>query len=414
MTAITWHREAPTSPGASRPFWARFVHSRREDQRHAEKASRLAKRFIAAASNLDLGRHTESCAGLPGWQSLQVLHVTLGDVDDRLMVRLMPGQTAADVRAVAGELAETLGVHFVRVNLRAPGIVSVVLQRNDPLETPVERGLPLESVAHPVLFGRDDQGSDLRLSLADWSHTLVQGQTRSGKSRWLYGFLEQLSEAPDLLFAGSDITNLVLRPFEDHPRHGNLMATGSADIEAHAQVLEHLVKIMDDRIAAMPAHLDVFPCGTEDPYFLVLLEELPGLLKRAADEDARMKPKGTLHSRITSAYGRLLAEGAKAGFRLVIVMQRADANIIGGYEREQCPIRISFPVGSPAAVSMLHPSVSDEMAKWHCAGDAGRALLTMPRVPFLRFRSPHMDSYQDFREAVTAASPAEPDDPLNS
>lgn len=399
MSAITWHREAP-STGASRPFWTRFLHARRQDQVDAEKAYRLARRFIAAASNLGLGRHTESCAGMPGWSTVQVLHVTLGKVNDRMTVRLMPGQTVGDVRAVAGELAETLGVHRFWVTLRAPGIVLVELQRNDPLESRVDRGHPLRSITEPVLFGLDDRGRDLRLVLADWSHTLVQGQTRSGKSRWLYGLLEQVAQAPDLLITGSDITNLVLRPFECHPRHGNLMATGSRDISAHADVLEHLVKIMDDRIAAMPAHLDVFPCSVDDPWFLVLLEELPGLLKRASVEDAGMKPKGNLRDRITSAYGRLLAEGAKAGFRLLIVMQRADANIIGGYEREQCPIRISFPVGDPTAVGMLHPNVSDEMAQWHCAGDAGRALLTMPGVPYVRFRSPHMASYQDFRDAV--------------
>src|SRR5690606_39488588 len=79
-----------------------------------------------------------------------------------------------------------------------------------------------------------------------------------------------------------------------------------------------------------------------------------------------------LVGRIRSAYGRLMAEGAKVGFRVVIVMQRADASIIGGFERGQATFRITFPVLEPSSVQMLHPSCDTETAALH-ATEIGRA-----------------------------------------
>jgi hypothetical protein len=398
MTAVTWEREA--SPEASRPsLWER----RRRERRDAEHASWLVRRCLAAMANSGLARHTESCGGLPGMVTPQVRSVRLGTVD-RLLVQLMTGQTPAELREIAPNLAEAFGVRFVRVRRRSPGYVFLELHRTDPLDQVIALPDAAESATEPVLFGRTDDNRELRISLADQAHVLVQGQTRSGKSRFLYGLLSQVSDTSDVLICGSDITALVLRPFLGS-RHGHLIATGAGDIAAHADVLDELVTIMDDRIARIPADQDVYPCGPNDPYLVTLLEELPGLLRRAAQVDGRKN--GPLHARIQSAYGRLLAEGAKAGFRLIIVMQRADATIIGGYERAQCPLRISFAVDDRAAVRMLHPAASDELADYHCSAPAGRALVSMPGLPIGRFRSPEMGSYQEYVINVLEASAAE-------
>lgn len=124
-----------------------------------------------------------------------------------------------------------------------------------------------------------------------------------------------------------------------------------------------------------------------------VLEELPGLLRLAA----RQK---TLSDRIKVAYGRLVSEGAKAGFRLVLVAQRADATIIGGYERGQCPLKISFSTDDPAAVRMCHPAASDDLVDVHMSVAPGRALVSMPGLPVARLRAPEMASYQDYRTNV--------------
>jgi hypothetical protein len=414
MSTITWFREASATTGASWPFSRSWWRERRQDESDAARAQWLAQRFTVAVANLGLARHTESCAGLPGIATPVVRSVRLGDVE-RLLIEVMPGQTVATFRAESKGLAEALGCHHVRISRRGPGYVHVEVQRGDALDQSIT--LPGNGVRaiDPLLLGRLDDGKPLTATLADQAHILVQGQTRSGKSRFLYGLLSQVSDAPDVLICGSDISALVLRPFAG-TRHGQLIACGSADIDRHVEVLEELVDVMDDRISRIPPDEDVYPCGPEDPYLVTLIEELPGLLRRAGQADVKAPcVKGSVKraDRIKAAYGRLLAEGAKAGFRLVIVMQRADALIIGGYERAQCPLRISFAVDDRAAVKMLHPAASDDLAEWHCSALPGRALVSMPGLPIGRFRSPDMDSYRQYVTNVLA--PIEPaSDPISA
>lgn len=397
MTPITWFREASATTEASWPFSRSWWRDRRQDQDDAARALYLAKRFTVAVSNLGLSRHTESCAGLPGIATPVVRSVRVGDVE-RLLVEVLPGQTPAEYRAESKGIAEALGCHHVRIRRRGPGYIHVELQHRDALEESIS--LPGNGIraVDPLLLGRFDDGKPLTVRLSEQAHVLVQGQTRSGKSRFLYGLLSQISDAPDVLICGSDISALVLRPFAG-TRHGHLIACGSADVDRHVEVLEDLVDVMDERIAAIPPDQDVYLCGPNDPYLITVIEELPGLLRVAAQADVKapcVKGQPKRADRIKAAYGRLLAEGAKAGFRLVIVMQRADALIIGGYERAQCPLRISFAVDDRAAVRMLHPAASDDLAEWHCSALPGRALVSMPGLPVGRFRSPDMDSYRQY------------------
>jgi S-DNA-T family DNA segregation ATPase FtsK/SpoIIIE len=362
-----------------------------QDRQDAATASYLARKLIVTIANLGFGRDTESCAGLPGYALPTVLHVHLGETN-RITLRMMDGQLPSDYRAVSSNLAEAFGCHRVRVERRSYGRIVLVLQRVDYLTEPVQLPGPLAMADHELLVGMLDDGRNLVVRLSELAHILVQGQTRSGKSRFVYGLFSQLSEAEDVLICGSDITGLVLRPFAK-TRHGLLTAMGTKNPEAHADLLDELVSIMDDRIARMPDDLDVFPCTVDDPYMLTVLEELPGLLRVA---------RGTrgLADRIKDSYGRLVSEGAKAGFRLLVVMQRADANLIGGYERGQMPLKISFSVDDPAAVKMLHPTCSDDMAMVHIGSEPNRALVSMPGLPLGRFRAPEMASYQQYRANV--------------
>src|SRR5690606_29080902 len=183
-------------------------------------------------------------------------------------------------------------------------------------------------------------------------------------------------------------------------------ALGSHNIKAHKDVLAHLVQIMDERIDKIPDDDDKFPCAEADPRIVVVLEELPGLLRLAADVDGRQN--GPLANEIKAHFGRLLAESRKAGFRLVIISQRADADIIGGFERDQAPIRVSFPVLSASAVKMLHPACPDEQAEEHLYALPSYALISRPGLPVARMRSPQMGDYRTFRDAI-ARHRSEPD-----
>ena len=406
---ILWHRDEAScnSRGASSVF-ARFIARRRQFKRDELRASRLVERFAATAANVGLARDTESCAGIPGLAAPQVLYVSLADDVERITIRTLPGQLIREYRDRAAQLAEGLGVSSVSFHWRAHGTIIAELRRSNPLDVPLELPDVARGSAGSVLIGRLDDARPLVLDLAHSAHLLVQGQTRSGKSRWAYGYLSQLAGCPDVHISGSDVSGILLRPFQ-HTRHGDLLALGTADVHRHAQVLETLVERMDERLARIPDDADVLDATPADPYELVVVEELPGLIRAARAEDALHKgEKGRtpVEARIKAAYGRLLAEGAKVGFRLLIVMQRADADIIGGFERGQCTLRLSFSVADPSAVKMLHASASDELAHAHTVAAAARALVSGPGIPVAGLRAPEMGAYADFRANV--AETAEP------
>ncbi|OLM28244.1 hypothetical protein Ae717Ps2_6731c [Pseudonocardia sp. Ae717_Ps2] len=72
--------------------------------------------------------------------------------------------------------------------------------------------------------------------------------------------------------------------------------------------------------------------------------------------DSASTTKDPIGKRIRALIGRLLAEGAKAGYRLVLIVQRAEAAIVGAFERAMCSLRISFRTDNRASVELLHPA----------------------------------------------------------
>jgi hypothetical protein len=71
----------------------------------------------------------------------------------------------------------------------------------------------------------------------------------------------------------------------------------------------------------------------------------------------------------------------------VIIAQRFEASVIGGYEPEQCTIEISFRVGNATSIEMLHPAGRSE-AEQHATSPPGIALLSAPGIPLARVKSP--------------------------
>ena len=400
MPTITYET---TTRQANGSVLGRWLHRRRTDRQDVRKAHGIAARFLAAAAGLGLAEDTQSCAGTPGLRSPQLYHVILGADDVRIFVKMLPGQLLADYEEHSAALAEAMGGVSLTWKQRAHGYIVGTLRTRDPLagQVPLPTLVPAARVDR-VLIGLLDSGRSLTVRLDQIAHMIVQGATRSGKSRFIYGLLSQLAQCSDVRISGSDVTGLLLRPFVGS-RHDDL-ALGTRNIAEHAVVLERLVARMDDRIARIPDDVDVLPVDEHDPYEVVVLEELPGLIRAAEAVDALHKGDRKyvpLVGRIRSAYGRLMAEGAKVGFRVVIVMQRADASIIGGFERGQATFRITFPVLEPSSVQMLHPSCDTETAALHATEKAGIALVSGPGVPLARMRSPQMGDYASFRSNVS-------------
>ncbi len=88
--------------------------------------------------------------------------------------------------------------------------------------------------------------------------------------------------------------------------------------------------------------------------------------------------------------------------RVLILVQRAEANVVGAFERSNCALRISFGVDSPESVRLLHPAAPDPDD--HVNAPPGVALLSAPGVPLVRFRAGLVGDYAAYFRRVQAAT----------
>lgn len=367
-----------------------WMERRRADRLDELQAARLVQAWVATCYGAGLGADTSSAAGIGGVQVPQVVSVNLGE-PIRLMVRLRAGQLVSDLVKVADRLAVGLSVPRVRITPRAHGYARVELLRAEPLAAIVDFPGPIRSVYEPVLLGRDEHGPDLRLSLVESGHIVEQGMTRLGKSMWAYSLLGQLVEAPDVEVAGCDPQGMLLRPWA--AREGAQIALGLADVEQHVDVLEGLVSEMDRRLQELPRGVDKLQVSQTDRLIVVVIEELPALIRAARGYPTPAKVDGVqpakVVDRIQRAVGRLLAESHKVGFRVLSIAQRQDAELYGsGGPRGQFGVRISFACDSDA-LKMLHDVPADLVAA-HATALPGIALISGVGLPLARVRGPYM------------------------
>ncbi|MBW0114934.1 hypothetical protein [Pseudonocardia abyssalis] len=353
----------------------------------------IAYSWVRACEGAGLTREVQTVTG-PTVIVPALVHIVLGP-PRVLTVRLQPGMTVQDVRSLAARIAPHMHAHGLRVEPRGTGEWAVVtLLDADPLALTVPMSYRDDG---RTLLGRLDTGTDLVQDMRKEAHTIVQGVTRSGKSVWTYSLLAQLCREPDVLVTGSDPTGLLWRPFVGS-RHAKHQVSGLDSIDQHEKLLLRLVDEMDQRIRDLPADRDSLAITPDVPLLVVVLEELAGLYRAA---DAANKDQG---KRIRALIGRLLAEGAKAGVRVLILVQRAEAAVVGAFERAMCSTRISFRTDNRASVELLHPGADPLIADQHTTALPGIGLVSTPGRSLSRMRAPFFGSYSDYAAAIRSAA----------
>lgn len=325
-----------------------------------------------------------------------LVDVTLGP-PTVLIAQLMPGQLAEDIRRQAHRLAGHLGAVALRVQRHGLRHVRVELLPADPLDGLLQLELP--RLEPGVLLGRGEDGLPIVIDWEQLAHMIVQGVTRSGKSVLTYGLLAQVAGNRQILVAGCDPTALLFRPFTGS-RHAEWQVSGTADPARHVQLLERLVAEMDTRIVELPADRDTLAVTEQRPLILVVLEELVGLLRVVDAAKTKTDDPGKRYRALMS---RLLAEGAKVGFRVLLLAQRAEATLIGSFERAMCSTCISFRVDKPASIELLHSGVPKELAEVHTTALPGIALISTPGRPLERMRAPYLGGYPEYVAAIATA-----------
>ncbi|WP_018333435.1 hypothetical protein [Actinomycetospora chiangmaiensis] len=392
---VRWHTGGP---GAAQRLLGR-LRARLEEQRRAE-AHRLLEADLRglwreACTGVGLCQHIDVAAGLtvrtPRFGALR-----LAPTGTSFTVELLPGGEPTDIEAHAARLAHSLGFAGLRIQPLAGRWVRVVLFEIDPLASTYRLPRTVTGRADDaVLLGRAEDGALIEHALASPGHLAVQGQNGSGKTQLSYGLLAQLCAAGDVLITGSDITGLLLGRVWNGTAHRDWQVTGSRDLAAHAEHLDRLVTWMDQRLDAMPPRQDSVTPTVQTPLVLVVLEEFPGLLRAAQAKDKK------LAERITSAVLRLLSEGRKAAFRVLMLAQRFEANAVGGgYARDQFAVRLSFRVPADS-LAMLHGDDARPLGPEHANAAPGIAYLSAPGHDCTRLRAPYVGGYGHFCDRIS-------------
>lgn len=253
-------------------------------------------------------------------------------------------------------------------------------------------------LSREIVVGRVESGRDLVISVAAASHLIVQGMSRSGKSVLVYDLLAPLAVDPSVAVVGIDPSGILLAPWKDHPFPA-WRVLGTSSMEAAAKAVGEIVAEMDRRIMSLwdigADKLESFDEAL--PLLMVVLEEFPGTLAQAKSEDAEQgrKPQERVATKIQAGVRRLIQEGAKVGVRVLIIAQRADAEIVGGAERSNLGTRISMHVDNRDAVSMLHPSASPELIEAVLHAPPGVGLIETPTIPLQLFKADLVE-YSDY------------------
>lgn len=221
---------------------------------------------------------------------------------------------------------------------------------------------PSDSI--PIVLGVDEHTNPVWIDLAkDASHMVIQGKTRSGKSQCTYNLLAQVARNPSVRVVGSDPTNVLLAPFLHRVNEPHIVL-GLNDSPKTVEVLRWVKEESDRRIDLMwDRRIDKFSHFSPTfPLILLVLEEYPGIIEAATDADAAdgLSKADKCSPRIQALVRQIAAQSAKAGIRILLLAQRADANILGGPTRSNFATKLTLRVDEPEAIRMLHPSVTPE------------------------------------------------------
>jgi S-DNA-T family DNA segregation ATPase FtsK/SpoIIIE len=333
--------------------------------RGAWRGLRLYRRLWGPAMDgTGLTRRTPSAVYVP-----RITRIVSTWWTDTVSVRLLHGQTPAELQEAAEGLRHVFGAYRATVREIAPGRVELRFYARDPLTAPVPRlaGDPVVDLAGlPV--GRTEEGQGYRLRLTG-THVLVAGATGAGKGSVIWSMLSALVPGIDAGIVA--VTGLDPKGgMELYP--GRPLFTHYADESAVAMVecLEAAVERMLNRRDRLRTQgLRVFTPTPGDPFEVIVVDELAFLT-------AYLPDKG-LQLRVRLALSLLLSQGRGPGFCVVAALQDPRKEILTF--RNLFPTRIALRLAEDSEVDMvLGDGALDAGARCH------EIPLALPGVGYVR------------------------------
>jgi DNA segregation ATPase FtsK/SpoIIIE, S-DNA-T family len=262
---------------------------------------------------------------------------------DRVQVRLVSGQCAADFAQRADNLAHGFRALLCRVRSARSGAVVLEFVRRDALAAIIP-ALPIPD--HPDLtalpVGRREDGLPWLVKLHG-THVLLAGATGAGKASLLWGLVRALFP---LMRDG------LVRVLDADPKLMEL-AYGRVICEsygAYAADPASIVAMLEAAVADMQARAAVFAGRQRDhtptrehPFAVVLVDEVAFL--------TAYQPDRKMRERIMNALATLTTQGRAVGYAVVAALQDPRKDVLA--IRNLFPDRIAMRLDEPEQVDMV-------------------------------------------------------------
>jgi S-DNA-T family DNA segregation ATPase FtsK/SpoIIIE len=262
---------------------------------------------------------------------------------DRVPVRLVSGQSAADFAARADNLAHGFGAMLCRIRSASPGALVLEFVRSDALAAIIPAlALPTKVDLRALPVGRREDGL-IWVVRVHGTHVLIAGATGAGKASLLWSIIRAMLPAMvaglvRIWAADPKLMELAYgRAIFD--RFGRYAATP----EAIATMLEDAVDGMQRRAALFAGKHREHTPTPEHPFIVVLVDEVAFLTAYLSDR--------ALRDRIKAALATLTTQGRAVGYSVVAALQDPRKEVMN--IRNLFPDRIAMRLDEPEQVDMV-------------------------------------------------------------
>jgi len=287
-------------------------------------------------------------AGVAPWYQGRTLLPVLGRVTatryvDRVHVRLVSGQSAADFADRADNLAHGFRALLCRVRTAKSGAVVLEFIHRDALAVPVP-ALPIPATPDlkALSVGRREDGLPWLVRLHG-THVLIAGATGAGKASLLWGLVRAMFP---LLQSGL-VRVLAADPKLMELAYGRVIFESygayAADPTAIAVMLDEAVAGMQDRARRFAGRQREHIPTIADPFTVVLVDEVAFL--------TAYQPDRKLKERIMLALATLTTQGRALGYSVVAALQDPRKEVLT--IRNLFPDRVAMRLDEPEQVDMV-------------------------------------------------------------
>jgi S-DNA-T family DNA segregation ATPase FtsK/SpoIIIE len=269
--------------------------------------------------------------------------VTATGYTDRVAVRLVSGQSAADFAARADNLAHGFGAVLCRIRSARAGALVLEFVRRDALAVIIP-ALPIAEHAdlRALPVGKREDGQPWLVRIHG-SHVLIAGATGAGKASLLWSIVRAMLPA---------MTAGLVRVQAADPKLMEL-AFGRAIFDRYGRYAadpEDIVAMLEDAVGEMQARAALFAGKhrehaptVEHPFVVILVDEVAFL--------TAYQPDRHLRDRVKAALATLTTQGRAVGFCVIAALQDPRKEVMS--IRNLFPDRIAMRLDEPEQVDMV-------------------------------------------------------------